>query len=855
MDSVFTDGGYCMQKRNEIEDYEIRDYEIKMLLDRRKYYRRGNKSTNVGLAYYYTRSIIRYMARLIFAIGWNKLRNSATPAVNKKIYTTLFRDPKEKRGKDSIEPGTFAYLLKQSADKMGMYSVVKKEYDLLQELGEVRNYNAHVINAVDFSQFYADSDIAFSNFADYFEGKFCSYIMPCEYVERNEILCEKLSVGDSYPEQIRLSSGCFEWTKLGNRLFYAVTDENTRETNYYCLSPFIEVPLFIEDERPHFRIYNRVKDNGYGDECDSLFYDAVVPKNIREINGEYGKELSADFEETSADYSRADLFSSEDINEDSSWVASLKNDVFINISSYPGFADIIQSKYKYCVEICPIRKDVINFCKDNKKQVVQINGNGGVGKTALVLSVLSELFMCKNKYFYTNLMFFSAKKSYYLYEAMNYRLQHFEKEADIHDYNEFIIKLADLLGVSSSVDIAVTADALIKQINDGVSNYEMGKKFLLVIDDLDSLNACDQRLIIEFIYKLDSRVFKTIVTTRNIVENSPVNYQINELTDSESILFAKWYAENNLDISSWSCWSRMKVATEWIRKCGEGNPLTIQMLLVLVKAGLEKTYNAPATKRERITYLYSTVRNLLKAEEKQIFEICRQLYLAIPDDKDGQDMLLAVPEYLAAAYGIDKVLFEKAIDKLVQLKLIIRSNNQLQFRPYSKFILSKDIVALEINTMSSMFKLVWKNVRENPDNWLTIRDIEGQIASFIMSIEREKGFDIVMARCILERILENPCIYDILKKKIYTWLDRHSICVIDREDKKQDETTNRLIQSIEKDWEILKKTIESGYDDPSAEQVLRNDILMLRKILASAPNASISKRLSDVRSELKKYDL
>ena len=832
---------------------EINDYEINMLFDRRNYYRRGTKSTNTGLAYYYTRSIIRYMTRLIFAIGWNKLRNSATVDINRKVYSTLFKDPKEKNGKDSIEPGTFAHLLKTSARDLDKASVVKKEIDLLYELGEVRNYDAHVINTVDFSQFYNDSDIAFSDFADFFKGKLCSYIIPCEYVDRNEILCKKLERGDLYPVEIRLPSDLFEWAKTGNRLFYAVTDENTGETEYYCLSPFIEIPSFIEDEHPHFRIYDRVKDNGYGNECDLLYYDAVVPRNIKEINGEYGIELSADFEKSSSDYSRSALFTSPDIKDKSAWIPSFNNDVFINISSYPGFGDVLKNKYKYCSEICPIREKVIDFCKDNKKQAVQITGNGGVGKTALMLSILSELFMSKKAYSYSNLIFVSAKKNYYLYETMSYRLQDFEKEADIHCYKDLIIKLANLLEISySDNDINSIAEMIIRQINNGVSYSYSAKKFLLVIDDMDSLDGNDQKLIMEFVYKLDARAFKTIVTTRNIADNSPISYQLNELTNEASLLFAAWYAENNLSISPWSGWSRKQDAADWINKYGEGNPLTIQMLLVLVKSGLEKTYDAPATKQERVAYLYSTVQNLLNGEEKQVFEICRQLYLAIPDDRMGQDMLLTVPEYLSAGCGISRELFQEAMEKLVRLKLIILSPNELQFKPYSTFILSDSVVDVEMDTVPVMFKLVWKDVRKTPDDWLSIKNIEGKIASYVMSIENEKRFDNITGRRILERILMAPYISGTIKNEIGNWLARHTINSVN--DDNYDETANRLIQSIEKKLELLKRTIESGNEDPSLEQNLNDEIRKLKKIIDSVSDSRISQRLSYVMSEIRRLD-
>lgn len=834
-----------------VTNYEIKDYEISILLSRRNFHRKGTKSTNFGLAYYYTRSIIRYMARLVFAIGWNKLRNNASVDVNKEIYTTLFKNPQKKRGCDSIEPGAFAHLLNNCAERLAMHQDVNEEIKILSMLGNVRNYNAHVINTVDFSTFYKDADEAFSRFANYFQGKQCSYVIPNEYVESNQIQCNKLGIGDRYPEEIILDSNLFKWSRNGNRLFYAVTNGNTCETVYYNLSPFIEIPSFIEDEYPHFRIYDRVKDNGYGNECDQLYYDTVLPQNIRQIDGEYGPELSAEFEKTFSDYKRSELFLSSAPDNRSVWVPSFNSNVFINISSYPGFGDVHQSKYKYCFDICPIRMSVMNFCKENKKQVAQITGNGGVGKTALVLSILSELFMDRSMCNYSNLIFISAKKSYYSFDNMNYNFKDLENEADVHSYNDLIIKIADLLGiVYSDDDINCIAESIVQQVNDGVSCLGPKKRVLLVIDDMDSLIDSDQRLIIDFIYKFDARVFKTIMTTRNIADSSPVSYQINELTDVESLLFAKWYAENILEIPSWNRWSRRQVAEDWVIKCGEGNPLTVQMILTLVKRGLEQLYSVPATQMERMAYLYNTVQNLLATEEKQIFEICRQLYTAIPEDRRSNEMLLIVPEYLAAGCGITQGIFKKSIDKLVRLKLIMRMNNQLQFKLYSSFILADGIVKIDKNLLPAMFSVIWTDVKKNPDDWLTIGTIEEKLVDYIISIEGKEKFDIITARCIFERILTDSHIYIALKDKLISWLEKHSI----GNNSRGEETANRLIQSIEKRWSMLKKTIENGNEDPLAESTLNDEIHQLQKIISVAGDEDIFKRLALIRSEIKAID-
>lgn len=827
------------------------DYEIQQLMTRLEYYRRLSSKEAPCMAYFYTRSIIRYMCRLVFSIGWGKIKQEdKTGKASIFVYDNLLRSPTETRSKDSIEPGTFGFVLKTISTNVSKYQEVHKECDILYELGKVRNYNSHEINTINFEVFYADSAKVFDQFRKYIGNKICSYIIPVEFLGRNEIRCEKLEVNSIYPEEIILPSKCLEWQKEGDHLFYSVFDPDLRETKYYCLSPFIEVPSIIHNERPHFRVFNRVKDNGYGNAYDVLYYDDVVPSELKIVESEYGEVLDADFKKSTERFNRSVFFPVNYGSDELIWIPSAHNDVYINISSYPSYRSIIHNEYKYCPEICKIRNNVISFCKDKNRPIAFITGNGGVGKTALVLSILNEFFSTKTTYGFTNLIFVSAKKIYYEPNYTNYYIKHVEEETDVHNYDEFILKIAKLLNIDSHAkSIGEIADSIILKMNSEIDIGDANKRFLLIIDDLDSLGAHDQRLISDFVYRLDSHVFKSIITTRDIINISPISFRMNDLSEDESITFSKWYVENKLNIQSWNNWSRRKKAESIVLKCSEGNPLNIEVLLTLVKSGYEHEFTIPMTQLERSEYLYNTITNMLTKEERIIFEICRNLYLGIPDDLKTQDMMISVPEYLSAGCEITQEVFRKSFEKLLDLKLFLRSNNKLQFKPYSSFILREKVIPSENDILPNMYSLFWDEIKNNYSEWLSFQDVERKIYNSIINIQNKRKFDNIIARRILETITHSPYINNDLSEEINTWLKQHSITAPDS----QNETLLRLIQDIEKKWSDYKLLVDEMKNDNTLIITINDEIRDLKKLLRNSQNLDVKRRLNIIGNEINEY--
>lgn len=836
-------------------DLNINDYEGQLLINRFNHYNNNNSS---GLAYYYMRAIVKYLSRLVFAIGWSKLRAQSTTEINRYLYESVFRDPTEVNGLDSIEPGTFGHILNHCAKTLNSKNLVADEINILYAFGDVRDFYAHYIYNVSFDAYYEAVCNALRKFAESFSGKECSYIIPRENYEGSRIKCKEFKCNRDYGNEVLLPAVSFHWSPKGNRLFYRVIDLESNSVEFYCLSPFIEIPSFLEDERPHFRVFENVKDHGYGSGFDNCCYTTIVPRKT--YDNEDKTELIAEFETDVREFSKSDLFmfSAEAIeNPDSGWIGSNQNDVFINISSYPGFGSVVDGKYNYCLEISQERSKVLAFCRDTVKQVAFVTGNGGMGKTALILSVLKELFTGRAVYGYTNLIFFSAKKRYYALNSDTLIYSLFDNNnADIRCFTDFTSKLCELLELQNdAADIDTTAKLLIAKINSEPVNGEATKRFLLIVDDLDSMTLEDQKRIMDFLRELQPSVMKSIVTTRNIVEENSISFQIRELSEENSVLFARWYICNVMGINPPNKWTHLQKATDLIKKGGQGSPLVIQQLLTWAAQGMESFADTPATKAEWDKYCYDTVMNMLSAEEKTVFEICRQLYIALPEEIKEQDMMLALPEYLVAGLDIPKIAMNKAFDRLQALKLFVISPNGKQFHPYTPSVLSSDIIQPDDRVLPPMYRLFWKDISKNANHWSSDAQIEEVIAVFLCNAENDPLFNTLIARKILERIIQYPNLYEDCKKDVQMWLDRHTVIPSERGFNNGTELMRRLIEKIEADWETLKTALDERRNLPELMFEIRKDIKSLRRQLTNTHNASVLSRLKKVSEEMDEYGI
>ena len=833
------------EKKINASELDINDYEMCLLIAEMEHNKNLTETDSIKVFEYYIKVIIKYVSRLLFAIGWDKLRPYVRHPEIEEVYNKLFRDP-DKAGKDEAEPGGLRHLLLNSSRAVNKTSLVKKEISLLDILRSVRNPDAHELR-ITTEKLYNGTLQALKAFGDAFGNKVMKYIIPYDtQAQTGEIMCCSFEKNKLYANKICLPKDEFEWIPHEKYLFYQVTDMTTLEKSYYCLNPFIEGPRYCGGMNQHFRIYKEVQNGGYGCEYATLKYITTAPKNFIKPEGKNYPE--ADIEETSVQFRRSALFPAGSANRTRNGLwnrrTNDKRSVYINISSYPGYGDVQRDFVQYCEDICPAKADVIGFCKDRAKQSARIVGNGGLGKTALMLHLIN-LFITKPEYMnlYTNIIFLSAKKKYYDFHT---RSSQSESRADIKSYEDLIKKIAGLLEAGLSGSIPDIADSIVNMINS-----EEKKRFLLIIDDLDSLPTKDQESINNFILRFEASKLKSIVTTRDILRKGALDYSLSELSPEKSILYAKWYVTHKMSsVGSWENWSARNTAERFITDFGDGNPLTIQMLLLWTKTGdVEINTQAKKTRNERISYMYSTVQNLMSAEAKKVFEICRQLYLPLDDESKSRNMPVSILEYLSAGIDIQDNRFRNILDELHKLRLISVTSDRIYFIPYNLFILSETIVPLENVQIPGMYRLFWRSVKDDKEKWFQPNKTAKNIADCIYCGESDPEFDNVTARRIFEYMSDNLSPRAPEKEKIGEWLSRHSGGTSD--------TSTRLIQEIEgevKNLDILYNQDPFSYDEFSRKETeIHTLIRELSGLLRKYPDDNIAMRLKNVQEKLKRF--
>lgn len=834
-----------------LPDYEINRLDSK----RRRYLNTKSIGRHREYAYVYTRAILMYASRLLFAISWNILRENTSSADDAMIYEELFIRQSHHRETDSIEPGEFAYYLKKLArSQRNENAFVNESIDLLTRMGVCRNDQAHVLG--DFVPFFETTECILEDYAALFEGKKCEYLIPCS--ERNEQgVLQAYCLGPKQIPEDSISIRVLGWERPEEKLFYRIIDMNTGDVTQYCLSPFISYgALESFYDEPNFWAYQHIQNASYSGSSFKLCYTKMQP-NIRENTldrlSQTGEsfEIGADFEERVASFRLSDMFlhanSLCEKNRDIWYQSHYSNRVRINISAYPGFDDIIQNKYLYCEDICVIKKDVLDFCKDLNQQMLYVCGNGGVGKTALLLSILNQFnsrfeinpYTKKPVYGFTHLMFFSAKHLFYSIERE--KAQTTEGNADIQSYSELLEKLSVLLDVPLGVPFDEEKQEVL--LLERLKHYPE-ERFLMVIDDLDSLPLPEQRKVENFVCKNDARVVKTILTTRFLMDESKFCMRIRELDDAQSLCYARWVLQSGYH-KNWNEWTRASKAIQLINRGGNGNPLRIKALIAWIEKGLEFNLDVPATKMEMDAYFFNTVQNILNDAQKQMLEIARRIFTALPTEHQSGEINKSLLMYLCAGVDLHGEDFIHEYDRLKELKLLFQTT-EYRIKLYDTFIIDRNLFTMGSVNLPRMYRYIFNQIEIAPAEWICGQTEKVLYECIVRSKTENKGkYAGEVAMKIFECMAQSPDISQIMSQKIQAWMSENSI------NAGKESVAERLIQSIESQWEELKELYDCGGEAESLQTRLQEDMNTLLKM---KPAKEIMSRLKRVAIEKNQYE-
>lgn len=837
------------------------DYQINVLISKQERHLKATQDRygahHRELAYLCARAILMYASRLLFAISWDIIRENTTPEEDSEIYRKLFLREGKPRETDSVEPGEFAHHLDKlvnaqkergSFKNTDQFIDIKKCVNLLYQMGECRNNHAHILTG--FDKLFQEIESIITSFNALFENKVCQYIVPCgEHDDQGNypayfLDSERGSMLD--PCNVPIKE---KWTQREEKLFYRVQD--TKSSNapvYYCLSPFISCINVLDSfENPVFWAYQYSENNGYGGSDYTLWYTKITPTMSKSDRpGQFDDEnIGFYFDTASKKFQLSDVFVySDNLCKENSdvWYPTRCNSK-VNVSSYPGFEDVIRAAYLYCEDICDIRKKVLKFCEYNERgQLLYVCGNGGVGKTALLLSIFNQFMnfeMDKDKpvYRFTRLIFFSAKNRFYQIAAE----QSPEGKADIQNYTDLLQKLSKLLDVSLCDPFNEDAQAqLLLQAFEKYSGRSQEERFLMVIDDLDSLSTEDQQKIDDFAYKNNNaKVIKTIITTRKLKEETSYCMRIRELDDAKSICYIDWVLNRRQRKLS-------EKAIEKICEYGKGNPLRLNELINWSVEGMPLDVRVPATQAERNAYLYNTVQNILTDAERTVLEITRRVFEALPKERKGDEINKSLLEYLCAGVDLPED-FNHVCEHLADLKLLTLTKNRRCIKLYDyELILDRNSLNVgSVSSLKKMYRYIFKQIGEADSDtiaeWVNYSTEQTLFDCIVRAKEAPAGiYSGEVAMKINEYMLTKE-LTSKLHKKIETWIEENSISA------GKENIAERLVELIESQWEDLKKVYDDGKDNKSLRKEFDDN---RKKLRAMTPSEEILNRLRRINEEL-----
>ncbi len=310
-----------------------------------------------------------------------------------------------------------------------------------------------------------------------------------------------------------------------------------------------------------------------------------------------------------------------------------------------------------------IKEKVKQFLEKDKSTVAcTIWGHGGVGKTAVIQSVIEEYEVSEKKVFdYIGCM--SAKDRLYNYH--NGKIEEIRERID--SFSDIITHINQVIGSENyKIDEIINVNG----------------KILIVIDDLETFNKAEVEKIQDFIKQLDINKHKVVLTTRtNLIIGQEI--KTNELTISETQLFLENIFTHDFhdETSLLSIKNDREIANK-IHELTSGRPIFIyQLAFLILQRGIKYSLNYEIKKSETaVEFLYGRIYDYLSKQAKNIFVAIGQLIQS--DDRTGS---LNVIKY-ALDLENEEDIFSEGLDHLIKLRVVELTGDGI-YRVYSNEIL------------------------------------------------------------------------------------------------------------------------------------------------------------------------
>ena len=641
---------------------------------------------NMYQKYFWCRRKVEYIIRLMYAITVDMALQNG-----KEVHEAL---KKVKQGTLGAYCASANNLIAKLPEEQRV--IFRNVWGKLREIKEMRNEDAHEgTPANELEQFIVNNIQGLKDIIEYTHDMYFNfdrnsnikhlYLVVPNDVDESET-CDEIHCYRILPEEY-----CYETIisrkklmrgndKLAGQLYLYVQSIDT--IRYYRISPFIGW------------------DTNNGEPNSTMFMgavqfwkDEVTIEHMGILNNKNNRSLP---------YLSCELKSLiPDINNDSKFcsVNGNKKNVDINMSKYPEYDIIVTERLPYCKQICPKFEDVVNYCKQRRGTYRIICGEGGMGKTALVLNLIHDVIL-RGESDFTRVIFLSAKK-YFRYTSYTRPEDELEGEItpDIDNYEDFLEHLAFYLFDEQE---EYSKDNLEEELLSKINGKSKNKKRVsipitfLVVDDLDTFLPEDQNSVIDFLEKVNSNKLNALITTRNMRINEHKEI-INPLEKQQTMDFLKWCIEKDCPGEGRRLCDTQN--PDVVYHLTEGRPLGIKLWNNLLVRGLDvpNRFETYWTKKQKTLYLYQTTLRQLNEKEQEMYHLVCVIYDIFKLDREETERIMIPVQliyYLYPEKGKEEIIEELENLCDVNLLLLERGNIFVEEIDYFELIQKAGLCSL-----------------------------------------------------------------------------------------------------------------------------------------------------------------
>lgn len=547
----------------------------------------------------------------------------------------------------------------------------------------------------------------------------CEVVIPVEWDNSGLVHCairrgkdlDKGIINEDFLQRKNLAVESVKYTdELKNTLYIRMPMKKIGKKQYFRISPFINIKEsndgFMEAQ------YGMLLKNTLGGEF--LYRNIQVTNYLGDkemISGEYLPEEEIVY------FERRYCFSVNSAKEImSSRMKTIGERTKLFVSRHPEFQSVINVRLPfsyYCV-IDEKGKNLIEQLQQKQSGVyfIFLTGHGGLGKTHLVMNLLRTKYHASycakaDEIRFDQVMFLSAKRNSMQISTgtIEMNLDH-----DIEDYKSMILLLGEHL---LSEKMRICCNNSLEQLEQEL--IKSGKKQLIIIDDLDTMEFEEQKKVCRFFERYKNENHRVLITSRVVpaaitsLISSQTPITLHPLNKEKSFEFCRQYIKDKkLGMGEISAREM-----EDIHKITNGVPLNLVMVIHLKMQGYseESLYRHSKMMMEESTrFIFQHVLEALKEDARRTFGMMSRFGRMI-NSQDcmrviGYDILrLLVPSLSKDEYAtaIEELAFYSIIDKEEGKNIYLRNTD---------FLKDADEISLNPDSQS-----ILEYVRKDPQEW------------------------------------------------------------------------------------------------------------------------------------------